>query len=99
MGEIALIEAKDTDDLLTLIGTAIEQLRQSIEWFETSSQVEGVTCLSTVIREIDSYMDRAQDDPLLQLARIDVSSLANDLKHIKSDLVAVIAQVDDSKSQ
>ncbi|MFC2079017.1 hypothetical protein ACFLSZ_03455 [Candidatus Bipolaricaulota bacterium] len=93
-----MIEAKETNDLLTLIGTAIEQLRQSIEWFETSSQAEGVTCLSTVIREIDSYMDRAHDDPLLQLARIDVSSLAADLKHIKSDLVAVIAQVDDPPS-
>ena len=99
MGEIALIEARDANDLLTLIGTAIEQLRQSIEWFEASSQAEGVTCLSTVIREIDSYMDRAHDDSLLQLARIDASSLATDLKHIKSDLVAVIAQVDDRPSQ
>ncbi len=98
MGEIALIEAKESNDLLTLIGTAIEQLRQSIELFETSSQAEGVTRLSSVIREIDTYMDQAHDDPLLQLARIDVSSLATDLKDIKSDLVAVIAQVDDSSS-
>lgn len=88
--------AKETNDLLTLIGTAIEQLRQSIELFEASSQAEGATCLSSVIREIDTYMDRAHDDPLLQLAHIDVSSLATDLKHIKSDLGAVIAQVDDS---
>ena len=89
---------EETNDLLALIGTAIEQLRQSIEWFETSSQAEGATCLSFVIREIDAYMDRAHDDPLLQLAHIDVSSLATDLKHIKTDLVAVIAQVDDASS-
>ncbi len=90
---------KETNDLLTLIGTAIEQLRQSIELFETSSQAEGATCLSFVIREIDAYMDRAHDDPLLQLARIDVSSLAMDLEHVKNDLVAVIAQVDNSSSR
>ncbi len=98
MGEISLIEAKETNDLLALIGTAIEQLRQSIELFETSAQAEGSTCLSAVIREIDAYIDRAHDDPLLRLARIDASSLASDLKHIKSDLVAVIEQVDDPPS-
>jgi hypothetical protein len=96
MGEMSLIEAKQTGDLLTLIGTAIEQLRQSIELFEVASQVEGVTRLSAVIREIDSYMDRAHDDPLLKLAHIDASSLATDLTHIKTDLVAVIDKVDDS---
>lgn len=98
MGEISLTEAKEANDLLTLIGKAIEQLRQSIELFETSSQTEGATCLSSVIREIDTYMDGVHDDPLLQLAHIDVSSLAADLKHIKSDLGAVIAQVKGSSS-
>jgi len=93
MGEISLIQVKETGDLLALIGTAIEQLRQSIELFETSSQVKGATCLSAVIREIDAYMDRAHDDPLLQLACIDASGLAADLKHIKTDLAAVIEHV------
>ena len=95
MGEMSLIETKETGDLLSLIGTAIEQLRQSIELFEVESQAEGVTCLSAVIREIDAYMDRASDDPLLRLARIDASSLASDLTHIKTDLVAVIDRVDE----
>ena len=90
------MQAKETGDLLTLIGTAIEQLRQSIELFETSSQTEGISRLSTVIREIDTYMTHAQDDPLLRLAHIDASSLATDLAHIKTDLVAVINQVDGS---
>lgn len=93
-GKISLIEVKESGDLLTLIGTAIEQLRQSIELFETSSQTEGVICLSTVISGIDAYMERAHDDPLLRLAHIDASSLADDLKHIKTDLVAVIDEVD-----
>ena len=96
MGEMSLMEATETGDLLTLIGAAIEQLRQSIELFETASQAEGVICLSAVIREIDTYMDRAHNDPLLKLARIDASSLAVDLTHIKTDLVSVIDRVDDS---
>ena len=95
MGEMSLIDTKETSDLLSLIGTAIEQLRQSIELFEVASQAEGVICLSAVISEIDAYMDRAHDDPLLRLARIDASSLATDLKHIKTDLVAVINRVDE----
>ena len=91
-----MIEVKETGDLLTLIGTAIEQLRQSIELFETSSQTEGVVCLSAVISGIDAYMERAHDDPLLRLAHIEASSLAADLKHIKNDLVAVIDEVDNN---
>ena len=94
MREKALIEGNQTGDLLALIGTAIEQLRQSIERFETSSQAAGAACLSAVVREIDAYIDRADDDPLLQLARIDASGLADDLTHIKSDLTAIIDQVD-----
>ena len=94
MGEMSVTEVKRTNDLLTLIGTAIEQLMQSIELFETSSQTEGIRCLSVVIDEIDTYVDRAHDDPLLRIAHIDVSNLASDLQHIKTDLVAVIDQVD-----
>ena len=94
MGEMSLTESNASGDLLTLIGTAIEQLRQSIELFEEASQVEGVNRLSAVIREIDCYMDYAHDDPLLKLASIDASSLAEDLTHIKTDLVAVIDKVD-----
>ena len=93
-----MAETRQTDDLLTLIGTAIEQLRQSIELFESSSQDRGILCLASVIREIDEYMNRAHDDPLLRLARIETSRLATDLDHIKSDLVAVIEHVDDGRA-
>jgi len=89
---------QNTDDLLSLIGTAIDKLRQSIELFETSSQDEGIVCLSEVIREIDEYMNRAHKDPLLDLARIEASALTGDLDHIKNDLVAVIEHVDDEHS-
>lgn len=93
---MALTKPQEMDDLLTLIGTAIDKLRQSIELFEASSQEQGVVCLSAVIREIDQYVDRAQEDPLLRLARIETDRLAADLDHIKSDLVAVIEHVDDA---
>jgi len=94
MGEMPFMQAHETTDLLTLIATAIEQLRQSIELFETAARTEGVSRLSAVINEIDTYMAHANDDPLLQLAHIDASSLATNLTHIKTDLVAVIDHVD-----
>ncbi len=90
-----MTSTQDTDDLLSLIGTAIDKLRQSIELFETSSQDKGIVCLSEVIHEIDAYMNRAHEDPLLHLARIEASSLTGNLDHIKSDLVAVIEHVDE----
>jgi hypothetical protein len=93
---MSFMQAKETGDLLSLIAAAIEQLRQSIELFETASQTEGIFCLSTVIREIGTYMTHAQDDPLLRLAHIDASSLAADLTLIKADLAAVIDQVEGS---
>ena len=93
-----MTSTQNTDDLLSLIGTAIDKLRQSIELFETSSQDEGIVCLSEVIREIDEYMNRAHNDPLLHLARIEASALTGDLDHIKNDLVAVIEHVDDEHS-
>ena len=87
-----------TMDLLSLIGTSIEQLTRSIELFESASRVEGATCLSAVIRQIGAYVDQAQDDPLLQLAHIDAAGLANDLQQVKNDLIAVITQVQDCPS-
>jgi uncharacterized protein YqeY len=92
MGEIEVTEALETNDLLSLIGMAIEQLRQSVELFENSSRAEGANRLSSVIHAIDTYMERAHEDPLLRLARIDESNLAADLGLIKQDLAAVIAQ-------
>lgn len=85
-------KAIETNDLLTLIGTAIEQLQQSVELFEASLKVDGITCLSSVIQAIDAYIDRSHEDPLLQLAHLDESHLAADLTNIKSDLNAVIHQ-------
>jgi len=92
------MQANETADLLTLIAKAIEQLRQSIELFETASRTDGISRLSTVISEIDTYMAYSNNDPLLQLAHIDASSLATDLTQIKTELVAVIDQVDDHMS-
>lgn len=88
------MQAHESDDLLTLIATAIEQLRQSIELFETASRTDGISRLSTVVSAIDSYIAGSDSDPLLHLAHIDASSLATDLARIKTELVAVIDHVD-----
>ncbi len=93
-----LTNENESASLLGLIGTAIEQLQRSIELFETSSQGDGVHCLSEVIHEIDTYMEHAGDDPLLRLASIDVPGLSTDLDHIKNDLLAVITEVNGRSS-
>lgn len=98
MGEITLKDARSSHDLLTLIGSAIEQLQRGIELFETSSRREGAACLATVIQSIDAYLAHAEEDPLLQLARIDSSDLSDDLQHVKLDLAAVIHQVEDPRA-
>jgi len=92
------MEANGSNDLLTLIGTAIEQLHRGIEFFEESAKHEGVACLATVIQSIDSYLAHANDDPLLQLAQIDSADLSDDLQHVKLDLASVIHQVEDLRS-
>jgi len=86
-------ETSDTVDLLTLIGRAIGQLHRSIQHFEESDSGRGLSCLSTVITDIDTYLDRLTDDPLVPLSRVDPDKLRESLHHVQEDLSVVIEQV------
>ena len=77
-------------DLLTLIGSAIEKLRKSVELFEASQQDDGLHELSSVIVEIDDYVRRIDDDPLLKLSPVDRSQLGERLAAVKGELQVVI---------
>jgi hypothetical protein len=90
--EIRVSESTSTADLLTLIGKAIGQLQQSIRYFEESDKGNGLGCLSTVITDIDTYLDRLNEDPLLPLARLDPERLRESLHHVQDDLSTVIGQ-------
>ena len=83
----------NTVDLLSLIGRAIGQLQQSIEHFEGADSGTGLSCLSTVVDDIDAYLARLADDPLLPLAHVDPARLRASLHHVQDDLSIVIEQI------
>jgi hypothetical protein len=77
-------------DLLTLIGSSIEELQHSIEFFDKAKPQDGVARLSAVMQEIGRYLARLEDDPILKLAPVDPIVLAERLHGIEEDLSAVI---------
>jgi len=87
-------EASGTVDLLSLIGSAIEQLQQCINLFEGEDRSGGVQHLTTVIRSIGTYLEQLDADPIVQLAGVDPASLADSLHHVQSDLSSVVQQVE-----
>ena len=86
-------ESRNTVDLLSLIGRAIGQLQQSIDHFEGADSGTGSSCLSTVINDIDTYLARLAEDPLVPLAHVDPARLRESLHHVQDDLSVVIEQV------
>lgn len=87
-------ESSSAVDLLTLIGRAIGHLQQSIERFEEADQGTGLSCLSSVIDDIDAYLDQLGDDPLVPLAHVDPARLRESLHHVQDDLAVVIEQIE-----
>lgn len=86
-------ETSETKDLLSLIGRAIGHLQRSIESFEGADEHAGLSCLSTVIRDIDAYLDRLGEDPLVPLAHVDPARLRQSLHHVQDDLAGVIEEI------
>ncbi len=80
-------------DLLTLIGSAIERLKRSVELFETSQRDGGLQELFSVIEEIDRYLAQIDDDPLLKLSPVDRAGLGERLETVKGELAAVIERL------
>lgn len=87
-------ESSKTVDLLTLIGNAIGHLQKCIEHFEEADQKTGLTCLSTVITDIDVYLDRLAEDPLVPLAHVDPERLRESLHHVQDDLSVVMERIE-----
>ena len=81
---------RDMFDLLNLIGRAIESLQRSIELFEDSEREAGLNQLSSVISEIDHYLERIDEDPLLKIATVDRAGLSERLVGVKQELASVI---------
>ena len=88
-----MTDTRATTDLLTLIGSAIERLRQCIARFETSETADGVEHLSAVIGEIDVYLATSDEDPLLRLAALPPGNVREGLLDVRTDLTSVIDEV------
>ena len=87
-------EANETVDLLSLIGSAIEQLQQCIHLFESEDRSGGVQHLTSVIGSITTYLGQLDADPIVQMAGVDPASLTESLHHVQSDLSSVVQQVE-----
>jgi hypothetical protein len=85
-------------DLLTLIGHAIEKLRQCIVLFEAAETDSGVQSIGAVVDEIDGYLEVAEEDPLLRLASMPPNQIRDGLQQIQEELVAVIDDLKQSPS-
>jgi len=91
-------ETTHPDDLLTLIGRAIDHLRSSIELFEVEDRQAGIEELSTVIRDIESYVEHVEADPLLSLATLPTVRVRDGLLTVTEDLAIVIRQFENAPS-
>ena len=98
MEDTTVRKQEDSVDLLTLIGSAIGQLQQSIAHFESADARTGLSCLSQVIGDINTYIDQLPDDPLVELASVDPQLLRQRLHHVQEDLAIVIEHVEQHPS-
>ncbi len=86
-------EPDGTIDLLTLIGRTIDRLKRGIELFEEEKLDAGLEYLACVIQEIDIYLKRADEDPLLLLAGLPPREVNASLAGVKSDISSVIVEL------
>ncbi len=87
------------NDLLNLIGSSIENLRQCIELFDEAQPAGGVEKISSVLAEIDGYLREIDTDPILRLASVDQGEIEGRLHSIETDLSSIISELKDQDSQ
>ncbi|HHR84800.1 hypothetical protein J7K60_06010 [Candidatus Bipolaricaulota bacterium] len=87
------------NDLLTLIGSSIENLRQCIDLFDNAQPDGGAERISSVLAEIDGYLKEIDTDPLLELASIDRGQIADRLQSIEVDLASILSELADQEHE
>jgi hypothetical protein len=94
MERMGVSRVNGTADLLSLIGRAIEGLQRAVEKLDVDNRRDGLAHLTTVIREIDSYLERIDDDPLMRLAPLAPAHISEGLGHVRDDLALVVHDLD-----
>ena len=87
------------NDLLNLIGSSIENLRQCIEFFDNAQPHGGAEKISSVLTEIDDYLKEIDSDPLLKLASIDRGQIEQRLQSIETDLASILSELGDQEHE
>jgi hypothetical protein len=83
-------------DLLSLIGRAIEGLRQAVEKLDSHAQRDGLQHLTSVIEDINGYLEQMDNDPLLRLAPLAPGHISEGLCRVRDDLALVVQDLDSS---
>ena len=83
----------DTNDLLSLIGNSIENLSQCIALFDQAQPAGGVERLSSVVTEIEAYLQEIDADSILRLASVDRGEIEVRLQSIKADVTTIISDL------
>ena len=87
------------NDLLSLIGSSIENLSQCIALFDQAQPAGGVEKLSSVVTEIDAYLQEIDTDPILRLASVDRGEIEGRLHSIETDVAAIISELGDKEHE
>jgi len=88
----------DMNDLLNLIGNSIDNLSQCIALFDAAQPAGGVEKLSSVLTEIDAYLQEIDTDPILKLASVDQGEIEKRLQNIETDVAAIISDLGDKQT-
>ena len=89
----------DTNDLLSLIGNSIENLSQCISLFDQTRPADGVEKLSSVVTEIEAYLQEINADPIIRLASVDRGEIEVRLQSIETDVTAIISDLGDKEHE
>jgi len=89
----------DTNDLLSLIGNSIENLSQCIALFDQAQPAGGVERLSSVVTQIETYLQDIDADPILRLASVDRREIEVRLQSIETDVTAIISDLGDKEHE
>jgi len=81
------------NDLLNLMGNSIENLSQCIALFDVAQPAGGVEKLSSVLTEIDGYLQEIDADPIIRLASVDQAEIESRLQSIETDLASIISDL------
>lgn len=89
----------DTNDLLSLIGNSIENLSQCIALFDQAQPSDGVKKLSSVVTQIEAYLQEIDADPILRLASVDRGEIEVRLQSIETDVTTIISDLGDKEHE